>query len=172
MANSGKDYMMFGKKVKIAEMTTILGKGTVVNGDFTAVSSARVDGVIEGDVKIGGLLIVGESGQIHGNIEAASITVGGEVLGDILAPERCELITTAKVIGDITTKSIVIDEKAIFQGALDMYQESQKPAKVKGLKKTPARTAKRSAKDVLAEAMQEANASVSEASATENGEQE
>lgn len=162
---------MFGKKVKIAEMTTILGKGTVVNGDFTAASSARVDGIIEGDVKVAGLLIVGESGQIHGNIEAASITVGGEVLGDILAPERCELITTAKVIGDITTKSIVIDEKAIFQGALDMYQDTKKPAKVKGLKKTPVRTAKRSAKDVLAEAMQEANASVEEV-VTENSEQE
>lgn len=161
---------MFGKKANIAAMTTILGKGTVINGDFTAQRSARIDGIVEGDVKVAGMLIVGESGQIHGDVEAATITVGGEVLGDVLAPERCELITTAKVIGDITTKSIVIDEKAIFQGALDMYQETKKPAKVKGLKKTPARAAKRSAKDVLAEAMQEANASVEEVN-TESNEQ-
>jgi len=161
---------MFGKKVDIAAMTTILGKGTVVNGDFSVQSSARIDGIVEGDVKVSGMLIVGETGQIHGDVEAASITVGGEVLGDVTAPERCELITTAKVIGDITTKSIVIDEKAIFQGALDMYQETKKPAKVKGLKKTAARTAKRSAKDVLAEAMQEATATVAETN-TENNEQ-
>ena len=92
---------MFGKKVKIAEMTTILGKGTVVNGDFTAASSARVDGIIEGDVKVAGLLIVGESGQIHGNIEAASITVGGEVLGDatLKVVIACVLLLVAVVCG-------------------------------------------------------------------------
>lgn len=139
------------KKVD-AKVSTIIGKGSVVDGDFTAAGSVRMDGIVEGSVKIGGHLVVGSTGKVHGNIEAQSAVIGGEVTGNVNAPERAELTSTARVIGDIKTSLIVIDEKAIFQGKCDMNQEEAKTKK-RSVKET--RAGKKTAKDALKEALKE-----------------
>ena len=102
------------------QITTILGKDAVCHGALNAPGSVRIDGVVEGDVTITGALVVGPSGKITGNVEAASAVIGGEINGNIVAPEKTELTPDAKVIGDIKTGVIVIDEKAVFQGKCDM----------------------------------------------------
>ena len=143
------------KKEETTVIKTILGKGCVVGGDFNCETAARIDGVVEGNVKIAGQLIVGATGVIHGDVEAASIVIGGEIIGNVVAPERAELISTAKLIGDLTTGAIVIDENAIFQGKCDMNQEeAENNAKAKK-RKSAGKTAKRSAKAALVEALQE-----------------
>ncbi|MCH5269419.1 MAG: polymer-forming cytoskeletal protein [Lachnospiraceae bacterium] len=142
------------------KITTIIGKDVVIDGDFTATGSVRMDGTVEGNVKVGGHLLVGVSGKIHGDLEASSTAIGGEIIGNVTALEKTELTSTARVIGDIRTNLIVIDEKAIFQGKCDMNQEELKPRR-----RAPRenRAGKRSAKDALRDALkaaeEEANAS-------------
>ncbi len=102
------------------QITTIIGKDAVCHGALSAPGSVRIDGMVEGDVTITGALVVGPSGKITGNVEAASAVIGGEINGNIVAPEKTELTPDAKVIGDIKTGVIVIDEKAVFQGKCDM----------------------------------------------------
>lgn len=67
-----------------------------------------------------GSLIVGSTGRIEGDVEADSIIIGGEINGDVTVQGKAELTATARVIGDIRTSLIVIDEKAVFQGKCDM----------------------------------------------------
>ncbi|MGN1148763.1 MAG: polymer-forming cytoskeletal protein [Lachnospiraceae bacterium] len=136
-----------------AKITTIIGKDSVVDGDFQASGSVRLDGTVEGNVKVTGHLVLGATGKVHGNVEALSAMIGGEVTGSIIAPEKTELTSTARVIGDIRTDSIVIDEKAIFQGKCDMNQEEEK-----GRRRPPRekRAGKKSARDALREALKEA----------------
>ena len=138
-----------------AKITTIIGKDAVLEGDFSASGSIRLDGCVEGNVKVTGICIVGAAGKIHGNLEAHSSIIGGEILGNVTMEERTELTGTARVIGDIRTNLIVIDEKAIFQGRCDMNQDETK------IRKRPPRenrAAKKSAKDALKEALQEMEA--------------
>lgn len=135
------------------KITTIIGKDVIMEGDFTATGSVRLDGVVEGSVKVGGHLLLGVSGKIHGDVEAASTAIGGEVLGNVVAPDKTELTSTARVIGDIRTNLIVIDEKAIFQGKCDMNQEELKPRR-RPLREN--RAGKRSVKEALREALKEA----------------
>lgn len=145
---------MFGKKATLA-MTTIIGKGSNVNGDLFVEGSARIDGTVAGDVTITGDLIIGSTGKVNGDIKSQSAVIGGEVNGDVSAPEKVELIATAKVLGDLYTKAIVIDEHAVFQGKCDMNQ--QMPEKIKKKKpvvKAPG-TGKKSAKAALQEALLE-----------------
>lgn len=111
------------KTNKEMEITTIIGRGAKCGGDFSSKGSARIDGSIDGDVTVEGTLIVGASGHIDGNIKARSVMVGGEIIGDIHASDKVELTATARVIGNISTSLIVIDEKAIFQGSCDMKQD-------------------------------------------------
>lgn len=135
------------------KITTIIGKNCVVDGDFKVEGSARLDGVVEGNVSVTGHLVVGATGRIHGNVEAKSVMIGGEVTGNVAAPEKTELTATARVIGDIRTDAIVIDEKAVFQGRCDMNQEESKGKKRPVKEK---RAGRKSAKDALREALIEA----------------
>lgn len=135
------------------KITTIIGKDAVIDGDFTASGSVRMDGCMEGNVSVTGQLVVGAAGKIHGNIEAASVIIGGEVIGDVNASEKTELTASARVIGDIRTNLIVIDAKAIFQGRCDMNQEENKPAKKRPQRES--RAGRKSARDALKEALME-----------------
>lgn len=143
---------MAGKKGETV-ITTILGKGCQVNGDFIVKQSARIDGEVQGDVYVTGTLVMGAGARIDGNIEADEAILGGEVVGNIQAPGKVELTVTGKVIGDITTNVIVIDENAIFQGRCNMNQDAPRrknPAAKKALKE-----GRRSAKAALQEALRE-----------------
>lgn len=164
---------MFGKKAALA-MTTIIGKGTCVNGGFSAESSVRIDGTVEGDVTLAGDLIIGATGKVNGDIEAMSAIIGGEVIGNVVAEKKVELTATAKVLGDIYTNGIVIDENAVFQGKCDMNQNKpEKPKKKKAALKTKSATApKKSAKLALQEALMEVkNENVKEAEVKEDKEE-
>jgi len=149
---------MLGKKNKEVKIGTLLGKGAVLHGNFSAPESARIDGRVNGDVTVEGTLVVGSTGAITGNVIAEAVLIGGEVLGDISAPEKAELTATAKVLGDIATKIIVIDENAVFQGKVDMNQnvpENTPGVKTKKLALKPVGTGKKNAKAAIAEALRE-----------------
>ena len=103
-------------------ISTLLGKGSVVNGDFAAPGSARIDGKITGNVNVEGTLVIGTSGVIKGNVKCSGIIVGGDIEGNVIAPERAELSSTSRIIGDIHTGNIIIDEKALFQGKIVMSE--------------------------------------------------
>lgn len=148
-------------KKSVAKIGTIIGKGNIINGDFQAGKSVRLDGEIDGNVTVGGLLVIGSAGKITGNVEAAVAIVGGEVVGDIVAPDKIEITETARVIGNLKTNVIVIDEKAIFQGQLDMYQEEM-PAKPKRRPLRESKAVKKTAKDALKEALREVDAEVNQ----------
>lgn len=145
---------MLAKKDNEIKISTLLGQGAELSGDFFVPGSARIDGSVDGNVTVEGTLIVGTTGAISGNVTAEAVIIGGEVLGDVEAAQKAELTSTAKVLGDITTAVIVIDEHAVFQGKCNMNQPvPDKKAKAKTAK--AAKASKRSAKAALAEALRE-----------------
>lgn len=116
---------MFGKKeTAIVRINSILGPRSTLQGNFTAEGSARIDGNLCGDVKVTGTLIVGSTGKICGNVEAEAVIVGGEVQGNIFAPQMAELTEKAKVTGDVTTKDIEIDDAAVLLGRCIVYEDT------------------------------------------------
>lgn len=113
---------MIGKKNEI-RITTIIGKDSECNGDFSSGGSVRIDGTINGDINVAETLILGATGVINGDVVTKVAIIGGEIIGSINAPEKTELTSTARVLGDIVTNTIVIDENAIFQGSCNMNQD-------------------------------------------------
>lgn len=140
-------------KKKEIMITSILGEGSLCEGNFTANCSIRIDGHVKGSVKTTGALILGATGIVDEDIKAAAVVIGGEVYGNIEAPDKVELTPTAKVFGDITTNLIVIDEKAIFQGKCNMNREV--PEKKEKVSARTVRSNRRSAKAAISEALKE-----------------
>jgi len=150
---------MLSKKNSEVKITTLLGAGSEVKGDFNSDGSVRIDGTVNGNVTVAGTLIVGAGGSINGNISANSVMIGGEILGDITTKEKTELTSTAKVFGNILTNVLVIDENAIFQGGCDMGQSASggtgKLANARAV-----RAGKRSAKAAIEEALRDVSGGV------------
>ncbi|MCQ2494551.1 MAG: polymer-forming cytoskeletal protein [Lachnospiraceae bacterium] len=113
--------MMKNKSKEVIKLASLLGPNSLCDGDFVSPGSARIDGIVNGSVRVEGTLILGTTGVINGDVEAAAVQIGGEVNGNIYAPEHAELTSEARVIGDLTTAVIVIDENAKFQGKVNMH---------------------------------------------------
>ena len=115
---------MFGSTKKIASkvdnlatnVDIVLGKTSNLQGTLKGSGVARMDGVFEGNVDVEGDLFVGTNANLIAEIKVQNITVSGKITGNIVAQNKVELLSTAKVIGDIVSKSIVIEEGARFTG--------------------------------------------------------
>ena len=68
-------------------VNTIVGPGALISGNITVSGFLRIDGDIDGNIQTMGRVIIGEEARIRGNIRAASVSVGGIVQGDIIAPD-------------------------------------------------------------------------------------
>ena len=97
-------------------INSILGPGTIFEGNFTTKETTRVEGTVHGDITSEGTIILGEKAKILGNITAKNVIVGGSVEGNINVDGKIELTTTGSIKGDISTKNLIIDENAVFQG--------------------------------------------------------
>lgn len=150
---------------KETQISTIIGMGAQSNGDFTAEGAVRIDGTVNGDVTVTEMVIVGASGCINGSINTRKVIIGGEVYGNLNVPEKVELTSTARVIGDITTGGLVIDEKAVFQGRCDMNQDASKRLKPNN---KAVKAMKKSAKSAIVEALKEVEEASEDSASNEN----
>jgi cytoskeletal protein CcmA (bactofilin family) len=110
---------------KPGELSTILGRGALIQGDLRVEHSLRVDGKVNGDVTSTDTLIVGAEGEITGQVSAKNLILGGKVFGSLVAPGRTVLESKSEFQGDIKTSKLVIDEGAIFDGKCSMTNGSK-----------------------------------------------
>uniref|UniRef100_A0A7C3I6S8 Polymer-forming cytoskeletal protein n=1 Tax=Gracilinema caldarium TaxID=215591 RepID=A0A7C3I6S8_9SPIR len=97
-------------------INTIIGPGTFIQGDISSAGFTRIDGALKGDLVAQGRVVVGENARLRSNITGTAVTVGGVVLGDILANERVTVLSSAVVLGTIITCRIQIDEGCVVHG--------------------------------------------------------
>ena len=84
-----------------------------------------MDGTINGNCNCKELLIVGVEGKINGDITSQNVIISGKVEGDIIANGKLELLSTGKLVGNITARSLVVDEDACFDGRCTMTTNSE-----------------------------------------------
>jgi cytoskeletal protein CcmA (bactofilin family) len=93
------------KQSKSAEIDTLIGAKTRINGDVEFVGGFHLDGYINGNVKCelgeGAVLSVSEQGCIEGSVIVPNIVLNGIVKGDIEAGDRVELGPKARVLGSV-----------------------------------------------------------------------
>ena len=118
MLGKGKnEAYMDDAKTKVG---TLIGAGTVFDGDLSSTETVRVDGIVNGNCTCEKKMILSADGQVKGNINAQSVIISGKVDGDIVVSGKLELLSTGKIAGNITASSLVIDEGACFDGRCTM----------------------------------------------------
>ena len=99
---------------------TTIGSSIVVDGEITGEEPLTILGTVKGKIAVAQNLIVENGATVEANIEAQALTISGRLTGNVMARERVELRSDAKVVGDVKSPRIVIADGASFKGNVDM----------------------------------------------------
>ena len=97
-----------------------IGDGSEVEGTLRSFSDVRVNGLILGELRVEGKVIIAEKGVVDGTLIATNADIAGTVTGEIHIAERLMLKPTARIEGIVRTGRLVVEEGATFDGQCDM----------------------------------------------------
>ena len=102
------------------DVKAFLGEGTEFKGVLSFEGTVRIDGSLEGEILGEDLLIVGEPAVVKAEIDVGTAVVSGNVIGNIRARHRVELLAPSSVTGTIRTPALVVAAGATFNGSCEM----------------------------------------------------
>lgn len=106
-----------------------IGKSVIIKGQILSREDLYLDGEIEGTVEVPeNRLTIGPHGRLQASIKAREVVVLGAVNGNVEASERMDIRKDARLVGDIKTGRIIIEDGAYFKGNIDIVREPPKPA--------------------------------------------
>lgn len=94
--------------------------GTTIKGDVTASGDFRIDGTLIGSIKCKGKIVVGETGNIEGEIECQNADFSGSIKAKVNVEQLLALKASAKFNGEVITNKISIEPGAKFSGSCNM----------------------------------------------------
>ncbi len=112
------------RKESPAEVRGFLDEGTEVIGDLRFTHVLHLHGHIKGKVISDGELVVGEKGIIEGDVQVGILTLGGTLLGNVVAKKKAHFLHTARIRGDVSTPVLRVDEGAMWEGSISMFDET------------------------------------------------
>jgi len=99
----------------------VLGKSVMLKGQIYSREDLTIDGEVEGTVELQEhRLTVGPNGRVQASIKAREIVVLGSVHGNVEATDKVEIKKDARLVGDLKTARIVIEDGAYFKGSIDI----------------------------------------------------
>ena len=114
------------RDIKEGRLSGYVGNGTVLTGETAFQAMLRIDGHLTGRVTSeNGTLIIGATGRVDANIMVAAAMINGTVNGDIVAMDKIELGRTARVVGNIQTPKLIIEDGATFEGGCTMLKAKE-----------------------------------------------
>src|SRR5204862_8003911 len=116
-----------------------IGKSLTIKGQIFSREDLVVDGEIEGAIELNDhRLTVGPNGRVRAGIKAREIVVLGTIDGNVEALDKIEIRKDAKLVGDIKTARIIIEDGAYFKGSIDIVKPEPKPAPAPAPRQQPA----------------------------------
>ena len=112
---------------KEKRVNSVIGEGSTFNGTLRVDGTVVVHGDFEGALTSTDALVVGKTGRLKAEMDVQNATIAGRVEGRIFAKERVELQTGSHFLGDVHSRSFVIQDGVFFQGNCTMG-EAQKAA--------------------------------------------
>jgi len=108
----------------------VLGKSVIVKGQILSREDLTIDGEVEGTIEMQEhRLTIGPNGKVRASVKAREVIVLGTLHGNVETGDRIDIRKEAKLVGDIRTARIVIEDGAYFKGNVDIVRaEVPRPA--------------------------------------------
>ncbi len=91
-----------------------IGPDLKIVGNLVCSGELHIEGRVEGDIE-SRIIAVKPGAQIDGGLSAESITVGGEVIGQVRAP-TVNVSGTARLLGDVLHRTLAVESGAHLEG--------------------------------------------------------
>ena len=109
----------------------LIGKAVIVKGQISSREDLHIDGEVDGTIDLQEHRVtIGLHGKVQATIRAREVVIAGTVHGNIEAVDKIDIRKDAKLVGDIKTARIVIEDGAYFKGSIDIQrpEASRTPA--------------------------------------------
>ena len=117
MGKEKKDWL----KGKESQVNGLLDKGCSFEGKIVFDGTVQINGDFSGEIQSEGTLVVGQEARVSGNLNVDTLICYGTVDGRVEAKSRIEIHVPSVVTADLVTKSLSIEEGALFQGKCHMH---------------------------------------------------
>jgi cytoskeletal protein CcmA (bactofilin family) len=108
-----------GSAVKPEPRESVIAAGISIEGKVQGVGHLRISGVFKGDVAVDGNLVIEVGAKLTGQVRATTITVAGELEGNIDGAKRVELLETGVIAGDVKAGSVTIAAGSRMRGQVE-----------------------------------------------------
>ena len=105
----------------------VLTSDVEIKGTLKFSGELMFEGKLEGEIQTDGVLNLGDSAVINGNINAQTVVVRGKITGNITAKEKIELKTKTELFGDIRAAKLVVEEGVTFVGKTEVNPNKVSP---------------------------------------------
>src|SRR2546425_10687329 len=106
-----------------------LDKGINLNGELHFSGMLRIDGNFTGSIASADRLVIGQRAVVRADITIGEIEIAGQVVGNIEAKQRAEILASGRVEGEIHTPILVINPGSLLNGRVCMPNEtSEEPS--------------------------------------------
>lgn len=110
-----------GKSPVESRSLAIVGKGMIIRGQVKSGEHMRVDGEIEGGLQLPGCdLTVGAQGRVRADVAASEVDIAGIIDGNVDATKKVTVRKGGRLLGDLRTAGIVIEDGAYFKGKIEI----------------------------------------------------
>lgn len=107
----------------------VIGKSVMIKGQIFSREDLTIDGEVEGSVELHEhRLTVGPNGKLQAGVKAREVVVLGTIHGNVEASDKIDIRKEARLVGDIKTSRIVIEDGAYFKGSIDIVRSEAKTA--------------------------------------------
>jgi cytoskeletal protein CcmA (bactofilin family) len=105
-----------------------IGKAVKIVGQIFTKEDLYVDGDVEGTIEsIENKVTIGPNGRVQAGIRAREVIILGQVQGNVETSDKVDIRKDAKLVGDITTSRISIEDGALFKGSIDIKKAEPRP---------------------------------------------
>ena len=105
----------------------VLTADVEIKGNLKFSGELTFDGKLEGEIQTDGVLNLGDSATINGNINAQSVVVRGKINGNITAKDKIEIKAKTELFGDVKASKLVIEEGVTFVGKTEVNPNKTAP---------------------------------------------
>jgi cytoskeletal protein CcmA (bactofilin family) len=95
---------------------TIVGTGAKLDGNVVSAGSLRIDGQVKGQINADGDVVLSPQSKVEADIRAQNVSIAGAFKGNIVVKGKAHLARGGRIDGNITSKTLVVEEGGVFHG--------------------------------------------------------
>jgi cytoskeletal protein CcmA (bactofilin family) len=107
---------------------TIVGAAAKLEGTVVSAGSLRIDGQVKGQIQADGDVTLSPQSQVEADIRAQNVSVAGRFKGNVVVKGKAHLARGGRIEGNITSKTLVVEEGGVFHGQSLMDGGTAQPA--------------------------------------------